>query len=142
MTRPEILAPAGSQESLTAALRCGADAVYLGTKRFNARRGASNFDEASLHAAAFLCHTYGAKLYLTLNTLVSDAETDDVRRTLSRAAEAGVDALMSGRTTFVIAHRLSTIMNANCIMVVEGGHIIERGDHGELIDQKGRYYQL
>jgi len=49
---------------------------------------------------------------------------------------------MSGRTTFVIAHRLSTIMNANCIMVVEGGHIIERGDHGELIEQKGRYYQL
>ncbi len=94
MNCPEILAPAGSVEALTAALRCGADAVYLGTKQFNARRGASNFDEASLRDTAFLCHTYGAKLYLTLNTLISDAETDDVRRALSAAAEAGVDALI------------------------------------------------
>ena len=94
MRRAEILAPAGSQDALTAALRCGADAVYLGTKRFNARRGASNFDDASLEGAAYLCHTYGAKLYLTLNTLLSDDETDDLRRTLSQAAGVGVDALI------------------------------------------------
>ena len=94
MKNPEILAPAGSAESLTAALRCGADAVYLGTRRFNARRGASNFDDASLAQTAFLCHSHGAKLYLTVNTLVSDTETDDVRRTLRAAAEAGVDALI------------------------------------------------
>ncbi len=53
-----------------------------------------------------------------------------------------MDALMQGRTTFVIAHRLSTVKNANCIMVMEQGRIIERGDHQELLDQKGKYYQL
>ncbi len=94
MKKPEILAPVGSAEALTAALRCGADAVYLGTQRFNARRSASNFEEASLEQTAFLCHTHGAKLYLTLNTLASDAETDDLRRTIASAAAAGVDALI------------------------------------------------
>ena len=94
MKKPEILAPAGSPEALTAALRCGADAVYLGTRRFNARRGASNFDDAALRETAFLCRSFGAKLYLTLNTLVTDDETDDVRRTLQAAADAGVDALI------------------------------------------------
>lgn len=49
---------------------------------------------------------------------------------------------MNGRTTFVIAHRLSTIRNANAILVIENGQIIERGDHDDLINQKGRYYQL
>ena len=53
-----------------------------------------------------------------------------------------MDALMNGRTTFVIAHRLSTIRNADCIMVMEQGRIIERGSHEELIGRKGKYYQL
>jgi len=53
-----------------------------------------------------------------------------------------MDALMQGRTTFVIAHRLSTVRNADCIMVLDQGRIIERGTHRELIDQKGTYYQL
>ena len=53
-----------------------------------------------------------------------------------------MDALMKGRTTFVIAHRLSTVRNADCIMVLEDGKIIERGTHDDLIDQKGKYYQL
>ena len=54
----------------------------------------------------------------------------------------GMDELMKGRTTFVIAHRLSTVRNANAIIVLEHGQIIERGDHESLIAQKGRYYQL
>ena len=53
-----------------------------------------------------------------------------------------MDALMKGRTTFVIAHRLSTVRNSDCIMVLEAGRIIERGHHDELIEKKGKYYQL
>ena len=53
-----------------------------------------------------------------------------------------MDSLMKGRTTFVIAHRLSTIRNADCIMVLDAGRIIERGSHDELMEKKGRYYQL
>ena len=53
-----------------------------------------------------------------------------------------MDNLMAGRTTFVIAHRLSTVRNSDCIMVLENGKIIERGNHDELIEQHGKYYQL
>ena len=56
--------------------------------------------------------------------------------------EKGMDQLMEGRTVFVIAHRLSTVRNANAIMVLEQGKIVERGDHAELLEQKGKYYQL
>jgi ATP-binding cassette subfamily B multidrug efflux pump len=53
-----------------------------------------------------------------------------------------MDQLMEGRTVFVIAHRLSTVRNANAIMVLEQGKIVERGDHAELLEQRGKYYQL
>jgi len=56
--------------------------------------------------------------------------------------EKGMDRIMEDRTTFVIAHRLSTVRNANAIMVLEKGEIIERGDHDDLLAQKGRYYEL
>ena len=56
--------------------------------------------------------------------------------------QKGMDALMNGRTTFVIAHRLSTVRNADCIMVLDHGKIIERGTHADLIAQKGTYYRL
>ena len=59
-----------------------------------------------------------------------------------RLVQEGMDRLMKGRTTFVIAHRLSTVRNSDCIMVLEQGRIIERGTHDQLIEEKGRYYQL
>ena len=59
-----------------------------------------------------------------------------------RIIQESMDRLMKGRTTFVIAHRLSTVRNSDCIMVLEQGRIIERGTHEQLIEEKGRYYQL
>ena len=91
MSRPELLAPAGGMESLTAALRCGADAVYAGARQFSARAGAENFDAAGLKDAAALCHLYGAKLYLAINTLLFDSEFPALDRLLETAAEAGAD---------------------------------------------------
>ncbi len=74
--------------------------------------------------------------------LILDEATSSIDTRTERIVSEGMDALMKGRTTFVIAHRLSTVRNADCIMVLEDGKIIERGTHDDLIDQKGKYYQL
>ena len=74
--------------------------------------------------------------------LILDEATSSVDTRTERHIEKGMDALMSDRTTFVIAHRLSTVRNANAIMVLEKGEIIERGDHDDLLQQRGRYYEL
>ena len=74
--------------------------------------------------------------------LVLDEATSSVDTRTERHIEHGMDRLMKNRTTFVIAHRLSTVRNANAIMVLEHGEIIERGDHDDLLAQKGRYYEL
>ena len=74
--------------------------------------------------------------------LVLDEATSSVDTRTERHIEHGMDRLMKERTTFVIAHRLSTVRNANAIMVLEHGEIIERGDHDDLLRQKGRYYEL
>ncbi len=74
--------------------------------------------------------------------LILDEATSSIDTRTEKQIEKGMDALMEGRTVFVIAHRLSTVRNANAIMVLEQGRIIERGDHDDLIEQKGKYYQL
>ena len=74
--------------------------------------------------------------------LILDEATSSIDTRTEKIVQSGMDSLMKGRTTFVIAHRLSTVRNSDCIMVLEQGRIIERGTHDQLIEQKGRYYQL
>ena len=74
--------------------------------------------------------------------MILDEATSSIDTRTEALVQKGMDGLMQGRTTFVIAHRLSTVMNSDCIMVLDHGHIIERGTHQDLIDQKGTYYQL
>ena len=74
--------------------------------------------------------------------MILDEATSSIDTRTESLVHKGMDALMNGRTTFVIAHRLSTVQNSDCIMVLENGRIIERGNHDELIAKKGRYYQL
>ena len=100
--RPEILAPAGSMDSLVAAVRCGADAVYLGAGRFNARQNAKNFSlepssdhsTTSLGEAVEFCHARGTRVHLALNTLVREEEMREALYAAQMACEAGVDALI------------------------------------------------
>ena len=90
----EILSPCGGIDSLTAALRCGADAVYGGVAAFNARRGAKNFTWDELDRAVTDCHLHGAKFFLTMNTLLTDAELPEAVETAVKAAECGIDGII------------------------------------------------
>ncbi len=91
---PEILAPAGSPDALTAAVRAGADAVYLGASVFNARQGARNFDTAALREAVSYCHARGVAVHLTLNTLVRQEELPAALAVAEEACALGIDALI------------------------------------------------
>ncbi len=90
----EILAPAGSFESVIAAVRCKADAVYMGAKSFNARIKADNFEKDVLKDAVELCHSHGMKVHVTMNTLISDGEISAALAVLGEVCSAGADAVI------------------------------------------------
>ena len=90
----ELLSPAGSQEALLAAVQNGADAVYMGLGSFNARRSARNFTDEDFARAVDYCHEHGVKVYLTLNTLLTDRELPEAAEVLRKASAWGVDAVL------------------------------------------------
>ena len=90
----ELLAPAGSPEALRAAVHNGADAVYLGWGAFNARRGAKNFSDGEFAEALVYCHVRGVRVFLTLNTLLTDQELPQALEAASTACRLGVDAVL------------------------------------------------
>ena len=92
--RPELLSPAGSPEALRAAVQCGADAVYLGWGDFNARRSAKNFTDEEFSTALIYCHERGVRVFLTLNTLLTDRELPQALDTAAAACALGVDAVL------------------------------------------------
>ena len=128
----EILAPAGSLEALQAAVRSGANAVYLGGKAFNARRNASNFDDGELKTAVEYCHKRNVKVYLTLNTLVSDGEIQTAYDAIKSACDAGVDAFIVqdiGLAALVRRVCSSAVLHASTQMSVqsiEGVKVLEK----------------
>ena len=91
---PELLAPAGSLDAFYAAINAGADAVYLGVSDFNARRFADNFTEETLKDAVAYAHLFAKKVYVALNTLVTDKELPDFLRTAAYIRESGADAVI------------------------------------------------
>ncbi|MBP3390882.1 MAG: U32 family peptidase, partial [Clostridia bacterium] len=101
MLRPEILAPVGNSEMLTAAVRSGADAVYLGLEDFNARRNAQNFTIESLKDAVAFCHVRGVKVYLTLNIMLKDTEIEAAVKQTVAAANCGIDGVITADIGYV-----------------------------------------
>ncbi len=100
MNKVEILAPVGNTDMLIAAVRSGADAVYLGLENFNARRNAENFTIDSLKEAVAFCHIRGVKVYLTLNIMLSDKETEEAVKQTSLAANCGIDGVITADIGF------------------------------------------
>lgn len=91
---PEVLSPVGSYEALEAAVRSGADAVYLGAKQFSARRNADNFDNTELKNAVAYCKVRGVKVYLAVNIMIGDSELQDALETVRQGVKCGIDAII------------------------------------------------
>ena len=99
MNKPlEILAPVGSPEALKAAVRCGADAVYLGASAFHARRHSQSFSDDDLPQVVSYCHARGTAVHLTLNTLIREEEMEKALAVAKAACASGVDALIVQNT--------------------------------------------
>ena len=94
MEKIELLAPAGSMESLFAAINKGCDAVYLGGNKFSARAYASNFDNDNMIKAIDYAHSYGVKVYVTINTILKETEIEEAVRYAGFLYEIGVDAII------------------------------------------------
>ena len=94
MTRPELLAPAGDRERFDAALSAGADAIYVGSTLFSMRAAPKNFDANALREICEIAHKKGVKIYLTLNTVPTNAEIDMLPAFIRSSAEAGIDAFI------------------------------------------------
>lgn len=90
----ELLSPAGGLDSLIAAVQTGADAVYMGFGAFNARRSAKNFTDEEFASAVAYCHLRGVRVFLTLNTLLTDRELEQAAESLRKASDMGVDAVL------------------------------------------------
>ena len=90
----ELLSPAGGLDSLIAAVQTGADAVYMGFGAFNARRSAKNFTDEEFASAVVYCHLRGVRVFLTLNTLLTDRELEQAAESLRKASDMGVDAVL------------------------------------------------
>ncbi|MBQ8057438.1 MAG: U32 family peptidase [Ruminococcus sp.] len=103
MNKIEILAPSGGFDSIYAAVRSGADAVYVGAKDFSARASAKNFTLEELSDAVKYCHAYGVKVYLALNTLIFDDELDEALELVKNAAKCDIDALITQDIGFAMA---------------------------------------
>ena len=139
--------------------------LFTGTVMENIRYGNLDASDEECMAAAELANADGYQTMLTGDganlsqgqrqrlaiaraavadppVLILDEATSSIDTRTEKLVQDGMDALMTGRTTFVIAHRLSTVRNADCIMVMDQGRIIERGTHDDLIAKKGKYYQL
>ncbi|MGN0691107.1 MAG: peptidase U32 family protein, partial [Oscillospiraceae bacterium] len=92
--KTELLAPAGGPESVTAAVLCGADAIYIGGERFSARANARNFTDDEIREAVKYCHLRGVKVQRAMNVMIFDSETDELAKAAELSAECGIDALI------------------------------------------------
>lgn len=121
MSFPEILAPVGSPDSLFAAVRSGADAVYIGAKQFSARRNAENFDENDIKETVSYCHIRGVKVYLALNIMIKQSELQSAFETALCAYKCGVDAIIIsdlGLATLIRKHIPKLELHASTQMTV------------------------
>ena len=110
--RPELLAPAGSPESLRAAVQNGADAVYLGWGDFNARRGAKNFNDQEFADALVYCHARGVRVFLTMNTLLTDRELPAALETAG-PGDGKAFSIATGMAAAPFIHNLFTLVLYN-----------------------------